>query len=91
LTFYHLTYGFVVLLPVLMLLALNDTEHSRLRKALFWLLQLTMMVDIPGVGRWIGLMNTWLYTNLLWHADRAVVVVLFVGLVALAWREPVTN
>ena len=27
-TFYHLTYGFVILLPVMMLLALNDTRRS---------------------------------------------------------------
>jgi hypothetical protein len=28
-----------------------------------------------------------LYTNVLAHADRALMVTLFVGLVALAWRE----
>ena len=31
-TFYHLTYGFVILLPVMMLLALNDTRRSTLRQ-----------------------------------------------------------
>jgi hypothetical protein len=91
LTFYHLTYGFVVLLPVMMLLALNDTEHTWLRKGLFWLLQLAMMFDIPGLSRRAGLMDTPLYANLLWHADRALIVVLFVGLVVLAWREPLTE
>ena len=91
LTFYHLTYGFIILLPVMMLLALNDTEHTRLRKGLFWLLQLAMMFDIPGLSRRAGLMDTPLYTNVLWHADRALVVVLFVGLVVLAWREPLTE
>jgi len=54
LTFYHLTYGFVVLLPVLMLLALNNSERSQLRKVLFWLLQLGMMFDIPGLSRRAG-------------------------------------
>ncbi len=54
-TFYHLTYGFVILLPVMMLLALNDAPRSRCGKALFWMLQLGMMFDIPGLSRRAGL------------------------------------
>jgi hypothetical protein len=91
LTFYHLTYGFIILLPVMMLLALNDTEQSRLRKGLFWLLQLGMMFDVPGLSRRAGLGDTRLYTNILWHADRVLILTLFVGLIVLAWREPVTE
>ena len=34
LTFYYLSYGLVVLLPVLMLLLFDDTEQTRLRKTL---------------------------------------------------------
>lgn len=90
-TFYHLTYGFVILLPVLMLLALEDTEPSRLRRALFWVLQLGMMVDVPGLSRRAGLADTALYTNVLLHVDRALMVTLFAGLVVLAWREPVRS
>ena len=86
-TFYHLTYGFVVLLPVMMLLALNDSERSPLRKTLFWTLQLGMMFDIPGLSRRAGLQDTPLFTNVLAHADRALILSLFVGLVVLAWRE----
>lgn len=86
-TLYHLTYGFVILLPVMMLLALNDTRRSTLRQALFWILQLGMMFDIPGLSRRAGLAETALYVNVLAHADRALIVTLFVGLVALAWRE----
>jgi Glycosyltransferase family 87 len=86
-TFYHLTYGFVILLPVMMLLALNDAPRSRLRVALFWLMQLGMMFDVPGLSRRAGLIETLLFTNVLAHADRALMVILFVGLVALAWRE----
>jgi hypothetical protein len=85
-TFYHLTYGFVVLLPVLMLLALNDATHSRLRKTLFWVLQLGMMFDIPGLSRRAGLAGPG-FGGVLAHADRALIAVLFVGLVVLAWRE----
>ena len=87
-TFYHLTYGFVILLPVLMLLALEDTEPSRLRLVLFWLLQFGMMFDVPGLSRRAGLADTALYANVLVHADRALMVALFAGLVVLAWREP---
>jgi hypothetical protein len=86
-TFYHLTYGFVILLPVMMLLALNDTGRSRLRQGLFWLLQIGMMFDIPGLSRRAGLVETTLFTNVLAHADRALMLTLFIGLVALAWRE----
>lgn len=86
-TFYHLTYGFVILLPVLMLLALNDARRSTLRTSLFWLLQLGMMFDIPGLSRRAGFAGTPLFTNVLSHADRALMLTLFVGLVVLAWRE----
>jgi hypothetical protein len=86
-TFYHLTYGFVILLPVLMLLALNDAKGSMLRKSLLWMLQLGMMFDIPGLSRRAGLAATPLFTNVLAHADRALMVTLFAGLVVLAWRE----
>jgi hypothetical protein len=87
-TVYHLSYGFVVLLPVMMLLALNDASRSRLRTALFWILQLGMMFDIPSLSRRAGLADTALFTNVLSHIDRALILVLFVGLFALAWREP---
>jgi hypothetical protein len=86
-TFYHLTYGFVILLPVMMLLALNDAPRSRLRQSLFWLLQLGMMFDIPGLSRRAGIADSDLFGNVLAHADRALMVTLFIGLVALAWRE----
>ena len=87
LTFYHLTYGFVILLPVMMLLALNDSPPTRLRKTLFWVLQLGMMFDIPGASRRIGLAGTALVTHFLVHADRVLILGLFAGLIMLAWRE----
>jgi hypothetical protein len=87
LTFYNLTYGFVILLPVMMLLALNDARHSQLRKALFWMLQLGMMFDIPGLSRRVDLSETALFARVLAHADRVLIVALFIGLVVLAWRE----
>ena len=87
LTFYHLTYGFIVLLPVLMLLALADVERSRLRVLLFWILQVGMMVDVPSLARYAGIAQTSLGMALS-HVDRALILILFSGLVALAWREP---
>ncbi len=86
-TFYNLTYGFVILLPVMMLLALNDARRSTLRQSLFWILQIGMMFDIPGLSRRAGLAEMTLYRNVLAHADRVLMVTLFAGLVALAWRE----
>lgn len=86
LTFYHLTYGFVVLLPALMLLALGDVQRSRIRVAVLWMLQLGMMVDVPGVVRRIGLMPEG-GAAILDHADRAVVGAIFLGLMMVASRE----
>jgi hypothetical protein len=88
LVFYHLTYGFVVLLPVLLTLTLSGAERSRLRIGLFWLLQLGLMFDIPGFARRAGLQGTPLYDAVLIHADRVLLIALFAGLVALAWKEP---
>ena len=87
LTFYHLTYGFIILLPVMMLLALHDSEPSKLRRSLFWLLQLGMMFDIPGLSRRTALGDTALYVNVLSHADRALMLALFAGLMILKSRE----
>jgi hypothetical protein len=79
LTFYHLSYGFVVLLPALMILLFNDAEHTPLRKGVFWLLQIGMMLDAPGIMRRSGFS--------LPHADRILILLIFSGLLALAWRE----
>jgi hypothetical protein len=87
LTFYHLTYGFVILLPVMMMLAFNDTERSPLRMWLFWILQIGMMIDLPGLARLTGLSSTAL-GMVLSHVDRVLMVCLFAGLATLAWNEP---
>ena len=46
-----------------------------------------MMFDIPGLSRRAGLAETALFTSVLVHADRVLIVALFIGLVVLAWRE----
>jgi alpha-1,2-mannosyltransferase len=55
LTFYHLTYGFVLLLPVAAgLLFTGDQRTERSRSVVFWLMQIALAVDIPGVWRRFG-------------------------------------
>jgi hypothetical protein len=87
LTFYHLTYGFIILLPIMMMLALSDAERSPLRTWLFWILQIGMMIDLPGLARLTGLSST-TFGMALSHVDRVLMVCLFAGLAALAWKEP---
>jgi hypothetical protein len=41
-----------------MVLTLSNTERSRLRIAMVWLLQLGLMFDIPGLTRRAGLQGT---------------------------------
>lgn len=52
LTFYHLTYGFVLLLPLGALLLLDD-QHAqpKARLALFWAMQCALMIDVPAIWR----------------------------------------
>jgi hypothetical protein len=87
LTFYHLSYGFVVLLPVMMLLFFNDADQAPLRKALFWTVQIGMMIDVPGVIRRSAFPAVPVASALLAHADRFLILLILTGLVALAWRE----
>ena len=55
LTFYHLTYGFVILLPLAVALWFEDEPTTQVfRRRLFWALQLTMMFDATVLWRWFG-------------------------------------
>lgn len=50
LTFYHLTYGFILLMPVATLLIFaNEPATRTFRRAVFWPMQIALMVDIPGM------------------------------------------
>jgi glycosyl transferase family 87 len=91
LTFRHLTYGFILLLPTATLLMLaNDPLTLTFRKRVFWLLQFGLIVDEPGLWRRFGhLVPVQIQTEidgLLIHADRALMLVLFVCILRLAWR-----
>jgi alpha-1,2-mannosyltransferase len=55
LTFYHLTYGFVLLLPAAAALLLADDDRTATaRNRLFWLMQAALVVDVPGLWRRAG-------------------------------------
>jgi hypothetical protein len=55
LTFYHLTYGFVLLLPAAALVLLADPlPADRLRQAVLWSTQVALVVDVPGLWRRFG-------------------------------------
>jgi len=87
LTFYHLTYGFVVLLPAAALLLLAQRPDTRTRRRrLFGLLQIAMMVDAPGLWRRFGPPLGVLphLDAVLSHVDRVVMLLLFVGVGELA-------
>jgi hypothetical protein len=84
-TFYHLTYGFLILLPVAtLLLWAEDPRTLALRTRTFWLMQAALMVDVPGVWRSMGdsLRLPFIAGAALMHTDRVLVVVL---LALVAW------
>lgn len=90
LTFYHLTYGFILLLPTATLLLFRNTAPTRpLRLTMFWALQTFLMFDVPGLWRRFGSSITVAPDRVLGvaiHADRILALALLVGLVALAVR-----
>ena len=87
LVFYHLSYGFVILLPAMMLVAFNDAPQTSLRRSVLWALQLAMMMNVPGLLRHSPLADAPLATALINHFDRFLTLGIFAGLVTLAWRE----
>jgi hypothetical protein len=91
LTFYHLTYGFVLLLPLTALLRFSDdVETLVFRTRLFWALQIALMADIPGVWRRIRPLvgaPDWVNAAVP-HTDQALMLVLFACVATLAVRRP---
>jgi Glycosyltransferase family 87 len=90
LTFYHLTYGFVILLPLsAALLFESDPETVAARRGLFWALQLSMMFDLTVLWRWFGHLlpaPAWVGAILI-HADRVIIFTLFACVAVLAVRR----
>ena len=89
LTFYHLTYGFVVPLPTAMLLIYGrDPATAKVRRTIFGVLQFALMVDVPGVWRRFG---AWLnapgvVNAIVPHFDRFLMMIIFVVVVTLHVR-----
>ena len=87
LTFYHVSYGFIVLLPAaVLLIAADDPRTLSFRTGIFWVLQVGLMIDVPGVWRRTGQQVNapeaidFLFVNF----DRWFMLSLFVCLVALS-------
>ena len=89
LTFYHLTYGYLLLLPVATLLIfMNDDATRPLRHATFWIMQAALMFDIPGMwSRISGLIfpgRPTPFAAFAGHVDRILMASLFVCLMVIA-------
>ena len=90
LTFYHLTYGFILLLPTAaLLLWAEERESQAVRARIFWLLQAALMFDVPGLWRWLGPMShaPAALGTVLFHSDRVLAIALFASMTALALRR----
>ena len=91
LTFYHLTYGFVMLVPVAMLLLFTIDDSTRaFRLKVFWAMQLMLMADVPGICPRLAETPGFEGSSgvLAWgaHADQVLMLGLFGSLLVLAVR-----
>lgn len=90
LSFYHLTYGFLLLLPTAALLLLSDDERTGLiRHRLFWAMQLGLMFDAVTVWRWAGPMvgAPPAVGALVMHVDRLLMLALAGALAIVAVKS----
>jgi hypothetical protein len=89
LTFYHLTYGFILLLPLAALLLLDNTSATfSFRRRVFWVMQLALMFDVPGLWRRFGPLTgaSPTISEFTIHVDRLVMLGLFAAVATLAHR-----
>jgi hypothetical protein len=89
LTFYHLTYGFVVLLPTAAWLLFNNDPHTRtLRRNTFWALQIGLVFDVPGAWRRVGDLvgHREVLDSVLVHTDRALFAGVFAAVAVICYR-----
>lgn len=89
LTFYHLTYGFLILLPLAARLLYTEIPDTRVfRRRLFWSLQLGLMFDVPGwSSRLVPLLSIPGWVDiLLGHFDRALMLAIYAATGVLAVR-----
>jgi hypothetical protein len=89
-TFYFLTYGFLLFLPTAVLLIFaRDPQTRRVRMIMFAVLQALLMVDVPGLWRRIGHFTPeWPALHaVVPHFDRVLALATFAGVVALYRRS----
>lgn len=88
LTFYHLTYGYLLLLPAAALLIYTDDPRTAaFRMRVFWSLQVLLMVDVPGAWRRVGAVVAPPDAPLsvaVRHFDRVAILALFACFMSLA-------
>ena len=96
LTFHNLTNSFLMLLPMgAALIYAEERETLALRRRVFWILQLGLMVDVPNLWRRFGYLTPLpaITSDVVMHVDRGVMLVLFgltfvLALKVLKLREP---
>jgi hypothetical protein len=89
LTFYHLTYGFILLLPLAALLLMDDSSTTfSFRRRVFWAMQLALMFDVPGLWWRFGSLTgaSAILSDFTIHVDRLVMLGLFAAVATLAHR-----
>jgi hypothetical protein len=90
LTFYHLTYGFLLLLPTAAtLLSVDDAATRSFRRRLFWAMQAGLMFDVATVSSWAGpaLGAPAAVETIAAHVDRLLMLALSAALAMLAVRS----
>ncbi len=89
LTFHHLTNGFLMLLPMApALIYAEEAGTLALRRTVFWILQLGLMLDVPSLLRRFGALTPLSSGSMevLMHTDRVLVLLLFALTLILALR-----
>jgi hypothetical protein len=88
LTFHHLTNGFIMLLPMAAaLIYADEPETLRLRRAVFWILQIGMVLDVPSLLNRFARFAPSIATGPLLHFDRVLILVLFALTLTLGLRS----
>jgi hypothetical protein len=87
-TFYHLVYGFILLLPAAIFLRREALSRPTTTRTLaFWILQAGLVVDLPTIGRRLAGILPPVARSASIHADRLLMLLAFVVIASLASRR----